>query len=161
MRTLIVAACLVSLTMASASRGQAPEPQGAEEHHHFPMIEHRVTSWGRTVGNLTITADGLMVRRDFDFDTGKETAAKRTQLDPDAHRDAIAALEVLRTTSQSPAYCSGAPTDGPSGEFRWDGGQTYRIYYPCSSQFPELRAAEERFWAIVSKAEQSQSQSGD
>lgn len=161
MRTLIVAACLVSVTMASASRGQASAPQGAEEHDPFPVIEHRVTSWGRTVGNLTITADGLMVRRDFDFNTGKETVAKRTRLDPDAHRNAIAALEVLRTTAQSPGYCSGAPTDGPSGEFHWDGGQAYRIYYPCSSQFPELRAAEDRFWAIVSTAEQSQTMSDD
>lgn len=160
MRALIVAAGLAFLAMASAAPGQAPAPQAADGLEQFPVVEQRVTSWGRTVGSLTIAADGTMVRRDFDFNSREETAVIRTQLDPETHRAAIAALEVLRTTRQSPGYCSGAPTDGPSGEFSWDGGQTYRIYYPCASQFPDLRAAEERFWGIVSMAEQASSKSG-
>lgn len=142
---------LAACTTGIAARDGGPPPAAADD--SLPVIEHRVTSWGRTTGSLTITPDGWMVRRNFDFNSRAETSSARTRLTPEALRTAVAAIEPLRSVRPRSIHCANVPTDGPYGHFTWNGSNEYAIYYACSSQFPELAEAEGLFWDIVTEAE--------
>ena len=113
------------------------------------VIEHRVTSWGRTVNRSSLARDGWLSMEDLDLNSGEVKSSTRYKLTPAAHLAAIAALEPLRLHQPRHIDCADAPTDGPSGYFTWDGGNQYDIYYGCARHVPDLYAAENAYFDIL------------